>query len=356
MDPTQQPTTPEQPPVVQPEVAPIPEPEAPLKKKRHLLRGLFYLLVIAAISVGFWQRQNIIDWWKLRGYVAPAKVASLATDTTMSSQGRKIFYIQRPLIQQKAEFYVSCENGETSIVLGCYKPNNGIYVLQVDDQRLDGVEEVTAAHELLHAVYDRLGTNQRKDVSNMLLDAYNKVSDPDIKDKINLYKQSDADISNELHSILGTEVADLPEDLEQYYKRYFTNRLVIVSFANGYKSEFKSRRARVVELDKQLKTIEEQVISDNKALDKQQAGFQAESKRLDNLLKNGQIDEYNQGVAVYNKSLIPFKEQLAKTRNLVAKYKQVLAERNKVASEAQELNKALDSRIETKVEDIWPIP
>lgn len=329
-----------------------PQAEAPPKKERHILRGFFYFLVIVAISVGFWQRQNIIDWWKLRNYTPSVAVATLATESNMNQNGRKILYLQKPLVQSKAEFYVSCEEGETEIVLGCYKPNKGIYVLKVDDQRLEGVEQVTTAHEMLHAAYDRLSTGQRNKASLMLQSAYKKITDKDIIEKIDVYKKSDADISNELHSILGTEVGSLPADLEEYYKQYFTNRQTVVNLANGYKAEFKTRKAKVAAIDVQLKNIETQVIADNKQLDIQQAEFTKESKRLDELLKQGNIEEYNSGVVAYNKDLVPFRNKLAKTRDLVSQYKVLLTERNKLAAEAQELNRALDSRIQTTVEDI----
>ena len=45
--------------------------------------------------------------------------------------------------------------------------------------------------------------------------------------------------------------------------------------------------------------------------------------------------------------IIPFKSLIATTKQLIAEYKTILEERNQVAVEAQELNKALDSRIES---------
>jgi hypothetical protein len=304
------------------------------------------------IGVGFWQRQNVIDWYQLRGYEAPIPIAALATKAEMSDKARRIFYVNKPEIQEKATFYKSCEEGETAVVLGCYKPRNGIYLLKVDDQRLAGVEEVTAAHEMLHAAYGRLDVRQQRRIAKLLNDAYANISDASISDKVALYKQSGADVTNELHSILGTEVAKLPPELETYYQQYFSNRQTVVTFAAHYQAEFTSRKNKVIAYDKQLADIEQQVNSNNKDLDTQQAALQAESARLDALLKNGDIAEYNAGVGAYNQSIVPFRNLLSQTRGLVEQYKTILAERNAVAVEAQELNKALDSRIQTNAQDI----
>ncbi len=345
----------------------------PLPQKRSWGRILFAVLLAAALSIGFWQRQNILDWWALRNYTPTVDASRLATEDTMTSKARKIFYLQNPQLQEKAAFYKSCEEGEASIVLGCYKPRRtlnckggtivtkvvgcgneagGIFVLKVDDQRLEGVEQVTAAHEMLHAAYGRLSFSEQKRVASMLDSAYTSVDDQNIKDKIGEYKKSGADITNELHSILGTEVANLPTDLENYYKQYFENRAAITTFASDYQAEFKKRKDKVEALDKQLKDIESQIDANNTELDTQQATITAESKRLDGLLKAGQIDEYNAGVSAYNKSLVPFRGLIAETKQLVTDYRNILTERNNVAAEAQELEKALDSRITPSVKDI----
>lgn len=322
------------------------------QKRFRLSRFLFSISLVVLIGVGFWQRQNVIDWYQLRGYEAPIPIAALATKAEMSDKARRIFYVNKPEIQEKATFYKSCEEGETAVVLGCYKPRNGIYLLKVDDQRLAGVEEVTAAHEMLHAAYGRLDVRQQRRIAKLLNDAYANISDTSISDKVALYKQSGADVTNELHSILGTEVAKLPPELETYYQQYFGNRQTVVTFAAHYQAEFTSRKNKVIAYDKQLADIEQQVNSNNKDLDTQQAALQAESARLDALLKNGDIAEYNAGVGAYNQSIVPFRNLLSQTRGLVEQYKTILAERNAVAVEAQELNKALDSRIQTNAQDI----
>lgn len=325
----------------------------PRQKRFRLSRLLATLFVIALFSVTFWQRQNIFDWWQLRDYQPSATVTALATRTDMTNKARRIFYVNRPAVQDKAEFYESCADGETSVVLGCYKQRQGIYILKVDDERLKGIQEVTAAHEMLHAAYGRLDSRQQKRIADLLETAYKNLSDQAIRDKIKLYEDSGADITNELHSILGTEVATLSSELETYYRQYFTDRGTVVAFAAQYQAEFTNRKNKVAEYDSQLAGLETQVNTNNQSLQTLKESINDESARLDSLLKEGKIEEYNAGVNSYNQSLTPFRTLLAQTQSLVDQYKTILEERNKIAAEAQELGRALDStKVDTKVQDI----
>jgi hypothetical protein len=269
----------------------------------------------------------------------------------MSAQGRKLFYVNKPQLQNKSAFYKSCEEGETTIVLGCYKPKQGIYILDVDDQRLDGIEQVTSAHEMLHAAYERLSSNQKKEIGAKLNAFYASLKDEQIRSKVDIYQKSGADITNELHSILGTEVAVLSPELETYYRTYFTDRSVVTGYALKYQAVFSERKNKLIELDAKLEELEAKVKENNGELDTQQAIISAEANRLDNLLKQNKIEEYNAGVIEYNKMIVPFKYLIATTKQLIAEYKTTLEQRNQVAVEAQELNKALDSRIESTVDN-----
>jgi hypothetical protein len=314
-------------------------------KTSKIPRIILSLFFIGIAGFAIFKQQDILDWWVLRDYQAPASISAIAGDTTMSAYGRRLFYVNKPQLQDKPAFYKSCEEGETTIVLGCYKPKQGIYLLDVEDQRLNGVEQVTAAHEMLHAAYDRLDSSQKKEINSKLNAFYQTMDDEQLKSKIELYKKSGADISNELHSILGTEVQTLSPELETYYQQYFSNRKVVSAFALQYQAVFNQRKERLEALDLRLSEIEKEVQTNNSELDRQQTIINAEAKKLEALLNKGLIDEYNAGVADYNKMLVPYKALVAKTKGLIADYKTTLEERNTVAVEAQELNKALDSRI-----------
>ncbi len=333
-----------------PEQQPI-KPKKKSKKIKRSLKLVFYLLVIGLLSLAFWNRQNLLDWYALRNYQPTADIVRLADDSFMSEYGRRLFYINDPKLQTKKDFYKSCENSEI-VVLGCYKPLQGIYVLKVTEEQLAGIEEVTAAHEMLHAAYDRLSYNEKQRINQLLNDTYSNLSKDSIKEKISLYQENGADINNELHSILGTEVADLPAELEVYYQQYFNNRSGVVALSDQFQNVFTSRRLKVEELDKQLASIEHQVKTNNQKLLDLEAAINQEALRLEELLSQNKIEQYNAAVTEYNNSLVPYRQLQSETRNLIAQYKQILAERNRIALEVQELNKPLDSSISTPSSDL----
>ena len=118
--------------------------------------------LLVATALAWFMRQDIYDWYRLRGYQAPSQVAKLATETTMNSDSRRLFYVYRPQLNDRVAFNQNCTHDEQTIVLGCYVSNVGIYLFDIHDPRLEGVEQVTAAHELLHAAYDRLNKKKKK--------------------------------------------------------------------------------------------------------------------------------------------------------------------------------------------------
>lgn len=168
----------------------------------------------------------------LRFYTAPANVILLANDTKMSAQGRRIFYLTQPHITASNGSYCP-HKSEKTIVLGCYFPGqNKISIQQVDDFRLEGIMQVTAAHEMLHAAYHRLSYSERQRVDQELALVSRNLKDQRVKDTIELYQKHDPKVvPNELHSILATEVAVLTPYLENYYQQYFTDRSAVVKYA-----------------------------------------------------------------------------------------------------------------------------
>src|SRR3982751_4835203 len=134
-----------------------------------LITGLL-ILVVAANVTAILQREQHCDWWVLRNYAVPAEITTLATQTTMTDVGKRLFYINHPALEDKASFNADCSGKtEHSVVLGCYHGNRqGIYIYNVQDPRLEGVKQVTAAHEMLHQAYDRLNGKDRTRINGLL--------------------------------------------------------------------------------------------------------------------------------------------------------------------------------------------
>ena len=215
----------------------------------------------------------------------------------------------------------------------------------MSDQRLDGVEQVTAAHEMLHAAYRRLSDSERQRVDAMLTDYYEHgLTDQRIKDTIAAYKQSEPnDVVNEMHSVFGTEVPNLPAPLESYYKQYFTNRQAVTSFTAKYEGEFTSRRDRVAQYDAQLTNLKQQIDAEEAQIDQQKTALDSQAAQLQSLRASGQIAEYNSRVGSYNQAVDAYNVLVQQTKQDINTYNDIVSQRNSLVLETQQLEQELSS-------------
>ncbi|MGZ6005002.1 MAG: hypothetical protein ACXWLH_02525 [Candidatus Saccharimonadales bacterium] len=320
---------------------------SPQNKQKPLLKFLFIVLWAGLIWLAFVNAQNIKDWFKLRDYTASSAIANIAKQDSMSDLGRKIFYVNHPQITAKDTFTSDCPSAtaEQTIVLGCYHSGqSGIFLLNVTDTRLDGVEQVTAAHEMLHGAYERLSSTERQQVDKMLEDFYhNGLNDDRILKTIDAYKQSEPDdLVNEMHSIFGTEVQNLPAPLENYYKKYFTDRSQVTTFAAKYQSEFTNRQNAVANYDKQLATMKQQIENMESDIKQKQQSINSQQRTLLSLRGNN-IQAYNAAVPGYNASIDAYNTEVKQIHSLIDRYNQIVNTRNAIALEENELVKDLSS-------------
>lgn len=307
--------------------------------KKWVQAALLGILVLAYGGVLF-KHQALLDWWHLHGYTAPTAVAQLAADDTLTPKAKRLLYVNHPVISGGSAFTGHCPAGsEKTVVLGCYIGNDaGIYVYAVTDPRLEGVEQVTAAHEMLHAAYRRLSSAERRKVDALLMDYYNHgLTDQRIKDTLNAYKISEPkDIVNEMHSIFGTEVAQLPNALEQYYQQYFTSRQKVAAYTAAYQGEFTSRQSQVAADDAQLKLLKTQIDANEATLMSQKTELEAEREAVQNSGNAATVADYNRKVDAYT-------NLQAKTRELIAQHNALVVRRNALAIEENELQQELSA-------------
>ena len=317
-----------------------------MKLKQTLKIGVL-LTLVSVLGVVFLQRQTIVDWFKLRGYQPPAVIASLATDDTMTPSARHLFYVNRPDITTGSNFTTKCPSGgEKTVVLGCYLGNDaGIYLYDVTDTRLQGVEQVTAAHEMLHAAYNRLGPKERQEVDGWLTNYYEtQLTDERIKATIEAYKQSEPnDVVNEMHSIFGTEITTLPAPLEQYYRRYFVDRSKVAGYTATYQAEFTNRRQQISDYDEQLKGLKATIETNQTEITKQKNALDTRSQQMERDRASGNIAAYNAAVSPYNAAVASYNSLVVTTKGLIDTYNDIVTKRNAVALEERELVQALSS-------------
>jgi hypothetical protein len=311
-----------------------------------MLRVLLVLLVLwfmaAVVAAGY--RRPILDWLSLYNYTPPTAVAALAAESSMTPRARHDFYVNHPSIDSKGVFAGHCNFGrEQSIVLGCYHGNQqGIYILDVNDPRLSGVEQVTAAHEMLHAAYDRLSDKERGHIDSLLQDFYDtRVSDTRIRATIDQYRKTEPnDVVNEMHSIFGTEIAQLTPELETYYGRYFSDRAKVVQYAASYSHEFTDRQQQVAAYDAQLKQLKATIDANTSSLGEDQTHLRAMRSQLDSERASDPA-QYNRDVDSYNAQVNAYNAKITATRNLINQYNDLVDKRNAIALEEQQLAQAI---------------
>lgn len=183
--------------------------------------------------------------------------ARFVTATTLTDPAAELFYENQPEIVPKATIQSACSSAVTGDIqlAGCFTGSK-IYILDLQIPEILGEENVTAAHELLHAEYERLSSSERAKLRPPLEAAAKATGDAELTKHLERYQLDDK--AGELHSVLGTEYPNLSPELEDYYKRFFKNRAAIVAVHQRYKSlldglsaEIDRLRARLDQLDKE---------------------------------------------------------------------------------------------------------
>lgn len=222
------------------------------------------ILIFAAAIWVIFNRQLVADQITLWRYTPPQNIAQLADSAHMSKTGRFYFYVSDPRLEGTSKFNEACQRKEEhSAILGCYR-NGKIFVYDIKDQRLNGVEEVTAAHEMLHAAYERLNTPEKNRINALLEQEYKKLmqqsGDATLQERMQYYERTEpGERDNELHSILATEVSSLSSDLNQYYNRYFDDREAVVKLHDSYNDKFTELRSNSEQLKTQLDTLANEI-------------------------------------------------------------------------------------------------
>lgn len=304
-------------------------------------------VIVAGLFIWF-NRLAVIDDIRLIGYTPPSNIASLADKIGFTSKGQHDFYAMHPSIEGRSSFNAHCGNHEAGQeVLGCYT-GAGIYLYDVTDSRLDGVEEVTAAHETLHAAYARLSSGDRTKVDAMIERQYATLSkDATFKARFSVYDSlSQADKLNELHSIFGTEVASLSGELETYYKQYFKDRSVLpADYAkyqgpfNQLKSEQATLKTQIDQLHSDITSSESQYNSDRSALNNDIDAFNQKSNSGGYTSQSDFANDRNALVARSN----ALHDEADQINTKIDQYNDAINQYNALSVQTQDLQNSLDS-------------
>lgn len=183
----------------------------------------------------------------------PADVAAIARTTGMTPEGELIYRASTPDVEDDNAFNQHCSI-EGGAVLGCYYQGD-IYVYAVTDERLAGTVDVTAAHEMLHAAYERLSDEERFRIDGLVEEAITQIpADDPVYQDLALYPADQ--LADEWHSRLGTEFADLPVELEAHYARYFDDRALVIDLSVRATAVFRELQAQIDALVAEIDSLD----------------------------------------------------------------------------------------------------
>lgn len=316
-------------------------------------RVVSFFISIALLGGVVWlafNRQTALDHLRVWQYQPTSDIERLATRAHLSERGRFQFFVTHPRLESSAEFNSECRRSEKgSPVLGCYKQGEDtIHIYNVTDPELDGIKEVTAAHEMLHAAYARLSQEEKQRLGRLLDAAYERVKDTKLEERMSYYERAQPGSQhNELHSILGTEYTDLGPELEAHYAIFFRDRSHIVAHHDRYSQKF-------IAIEQQVTALQQKLDAQRQAIERQKSIYDSGISAL-----NRNITEFNQRAgsggfrsqeefAAQRSALQSEGRRLEAMRGavlqLIEQYNADVERLNALGAQAERLNQSLDSQ------------
>ncbi len=308
---------------------------------RGVLLGLAAVGTVAQAAVlagADWAVANprlIADAVTVHRFEPPVNISALATDADMSERGRFVFYASVPELVPAESFDLFCSRDEPGIgVLGCFTVAEGrIFLYDITDADLEPFEVVVAAHEMLHAAWDRLSADEQLALAAPLESVFAELGpDHELVERIASYEAFDpASRVPELYAIIGTEIAELPEVLELHYAEYFDDRSVVVGVWKQIEAIFVELETELERLGAELEALAAQIDAERQAAERDATALEADigafnaraerpggytsqsafERDRDALLArqnalNAQIDATNASIDAYNTLLVEF--------------------------------------------------
>jgi len=314
-----------------------------------LIRLVISLGLLLSALFMFLNRQQLLDQYTVWQFRPSTEIAAVADRSQLTGHGKFLFYASQPQLLPRDPFNDACRSiaTEQTAVLGCYSMNR-IYLFAIDSQKLDGIKEVTAAHEMLHAAYQRLSDSERSRVNALLEKQSFGADEVRINELMAEYAKSEpGERLNELHSILGSELRTLDPELEAYYGRYFSDRSKLVALSEKYQSVFAELKTRqeslISELNMLADTVEQQGAvykRDLQVLSSDVEAFNAEAR-------SGQMSStaYAIGRSALEARQRDLKADYDWIQELIAQYDQKHFELASINTESNALNRSINSSL-----------
>lgn len=320
-----------------------------IPRRSRLARVLPTVLALVLVAAGvlvFLGFSRLVDQYTVWNFRAAPAVSSLIESSQLTDEGRFVFLASKPVIETSTTFASSCaSNREGSGILGCYLPRDRtIHLFAVTEPRLLGLTDVVAAHEMLHAAWDRLSTGEQQQLVPLLESEAAKLSgDSAFQARLDYYaKNEPGERDNELHSIIGTEIASISPNLEAHYAKWFRNRQALVALQVKTDAVFTDLENRSTALSGALDALRSTIDAEYAAYTSGYAQLNADIRRFNartDFTSSRQIDLAERALEARRVELdARYADVLAKT----AEYNTDLAELTALSEQTAGLNSALN--------------
>lgn len=316
----------------------------------HVFGFVAAVISIAAAAGLYFNQQYVVDQLSVWQYHPTSEVASFVGRAGMNDRGKFYFYASRPSVDDAQTFNQECDRKEDGIaILGCYSDRR-IYIYDVTNDQLKGIKAVTAAHEMLHAAYDRMSTSERSQVDKLLEAEYSKLKDnKDFSERMAFYSRTEpGERDNELHSVIGTEVGQLSPALEAHYKQYFTDRSKVVALHAQYASVFTKLQTEsetiVTQMNQLAATIKSQSASYNADVDQLNTDIKSFNDRAKSGGFSSQAEFQNERAALLAR--VQTLDTMRQSINAdIDRYNDLRGRLAEIASQSEALNRSIDSSL-----------
>lgn len=317
---------------------------------KSLVALMILVMCLAASLFVLLNRQLLVDYATNWSFKPTDSVVDLAKNTSMNKNGKFIFYASRPQLQAAKDFNNECQKQEQmSAILGCYTRNQ-IFIYDIQNTELAGIKEVTAAHEMLHAAYDRLDDKTKERVNIMLENEYQKLkNDQKLAERMAMYDRLEpGQRDNELHSIVGTEIASIDSGLEDYYKKYFDDRSVVIKHYDTYSSVFRELEQKSNDLEKRVTDLSVQIQDAKLDYDMKAAALQRDINSFNSAATNGSFNsrsEFNSTRSALMIRADNLDMARADINAKITEFNNLTSQLKSLALHATELNNSIDSTL-----------
>jgi len=324
-----------------------------MSDKKHRVQrvvGAFVsILILVAAGLLYMNRQYAMDQITVWSYKPSADIQTIESRIDLTNKGKFYFYATQPVVADADQFNKDCPRQEVgNPILGCYSAQR-IYVYDITNTELDGIEEVTSAHEMLHAVWERTSADDQTKIGELLKTEYQKrsASDASLVERMQYYQRTEpGEFLNELHSILGTEDGVLSPELETYYKKFFNDRQKVVDLHIKYDGVFKSLKAQSDTLYAELTALGQSIDSRTTAYNDDVKTLSSDIDSFNTRANNGEFSSVSQFNAE-RATLMQRSNQLDADRASIsadiATYNTKFSEYEQLSSQIEVLNKSIDS-------------